>query len=420
MTKISLALITILTLAFTSCSHMGSHIKSRTINQATNAEPTILYSWSQYIGNDEISFRAIVDSTECPTITRDEELAQMLLRSELFSGSNLRVCEYRGGQNTQSAKIGATFLPVAASELKRIAAFGDTGCRMKKAGPFKLIQNCNNTSDWPFEKIVNLAAGKKPDLAIHLGDYNYRDIDCPSNNPKCAGQSAKNTWLSWEQDVIKPMSALLKLTPFIFVRGNHENCGMFGATWFKLFASEVYDRNEKCDEATATFNVKIDNIDFVNIDASSENNQKNEITKLEKRFSSDYLWLLTHRPFLAASRDVNIYKSAKFNKTMQAQGAVQLVMAGHTHIGSIVSFNNNNPPELIAGHGGVYIDFLSTGPIPTEENNVYTTREYGFAYFEKIDSASWHLNMLNKNGKTRIKCKLLQSVSAKTDVTCKY
>lgn len=396
-----------------SCTHLSP--TNRMVSQ--DASGPVLYSWSQLIGNNEISFRAIVTSVECPSISIEGEPKPMSVRAPVDETLALQICEFRAPQTTASASLEGVNLPVASSDLSRVVAFGDTGCRMKKAGIITVIQDCKNPDKWAFEKVSQSAAAFKPQLAIHLGDYNYRDIDCPSHNSKCEGLATKNVWKSWEQDVISPMNALLKTTPMLFVRGNHENCGGFGTGWFKFFDAGKYEVKDKCVNATPSFDVKIGNIDFVNIDSASEDNQRAETLALQKN-PDDYLWLLTHRPFLAESADVNLKSAPKFSEVMQKPGAVQLVMAGHTHIGSFVAFKDNKPPELVLGNGGVMMEFFTTGPKETSNTQVSSLKENGYAAFKKIDKDNWQLLMMDKDSHVKINCSLKQNLEQKTLMNC--
>ena len=84
-----------------------------------------------------------------------------------------------------------------------IALFGDTGCRGEPKQP------CNNR-DWTFQSVAESAARAGPGLVVHLGDYLY--------------DTANDSWDDWDKYFFEPAKALLRTAPFIFVRGNHENC----------------------------------------------------------------------------------------------------------------------------------------------------------------------------------------------------
>lgn len=390
---------------------------SRTISESTSP---VLYYWTQFVGQNQISFRAIIKNAPCPEILIDERPMEMFERADLDIDEKIHICEFRGDQDLKSVKIEKENIEFAVvkPQLNKIVAFGDTGCRKKRF----ISQNCNNPDKWPFEKNSILAAGLKPDLAIHLGDYNYRDI-CPKDHAKCKALDLDimDLWEIWESDVIRPMNSLLKSTPFIFLRGNHESCDKFGKTWFKFFGGEIENETKDlCLEAHKTIEVKIDNHNFINIDSSSEDNQRNELNSLVKKSSDEFMWFLTHRPFLAPGTDVN-RKAPKLSTALLQPGALQLVMAGHTHNGSFISFKNNKPPELLLGNGGVMIDLFAGGPYERDEDSIIEKiYGHGFAAFSRIDSGSWQLQMYSsKYSSAKINCNLNQFINRKTELICK-
>lgn len=110
---------------------------------------------------------------------------------------------------------------------------GDTGCRMKG----DTIQDCSGKGDgepWRWAQIAATATAQKPDLIIHVGDYLYREIPCPEGNKNCEGSPYGDTWATWDIDFFEPVGDLLTAAPWIFVRGNHEDCNRAWKGWFLL------------------------------------------------------------------------------------------------------------------------------------------------------------------------------------------
>ncbi len=162
-------------------------------------------------------------------------------------------------------------LPVAKSNPESIQVFGDTGCKLattNKAGCAK------GAAAEPFKSLADAGAQEKPDLVLHMGDYNYRgtsgDVYFTQKNatgqmqqvkqwPYDAGdgstqgqhcgqgantpfysQSAVNSnypdiWRNWHDDVFKPGKSLLAAAPWVAARGNHELCSRAGAGYFYFF-----------------------------------------------------------------------------------------------------------------------------------------------------------------------------------------
>ncbi|WP_444995482.1 metallophosphoesterase [Aliikangiella sp. IMCC44359] len=159
-------------------------------------------------------------------------------------------------------------LPVAKSNPKSIQVFGDTGCKAPKSGK----DGCaKGTPAEPFKSLADAGAKEKPDVVLHMGDYNYRgtsgDVYFTQKNadgelaqvkqwPYDAGdgstekqhceqtletpfysQSALNSnfpdiWSNWHDDVFRSAGHLMAAAPWIVARGNHELCSRAGAGYF--------------------------------------------------------------------------------------------------------------------------------------------------------------------------------------------
>ena len=104
------------------------------------------------------------------------------------------------------------------------------------------------------------AAAKHPDLVIHVGDYYYRETPCPTGDQGCAGSPHGDRWASWDADLFTPVAPLLTAAPWIFVRGNHEQCGRGADGWFRFLDAAA--KPQRCeDNITAPpFTVRIDGL----------------------------------------------------------------------------------------------------------------------------------------------------------------
>ncbi len=92
-------------------------------------------------------------------------------------------------------------LPLARSNPQRIVILGDSGCRLEDG---RAAQACNDPNAWPFSKIAAAAAAARPDLVIHVGDYQYREAACPPGNTGCAGSLWGYGWDAWKADFFQP------------------------------------------------------------------------------------------------------------------------------------------------------------------------------------------------------------------------
>jgi len=141
----------------------------------------------------------------------------------------------------------------------RIAVFGDSGCEPKDQ------EGCGlDDPQWPFPALARAAAMSRPDLVLHVGDYNYRGTpsgftttvdgkqverwyydagDGAEPSEKCGlpgpylsqnstGNPDADRWEAWWSDFFQPAGDLLTAAPWVFVRGNHELCSHAGPGWF--------------------------------------------------------------------------------------------------------------------------------------------------------------------------------------------
>lgn len=149
-------------------------------------------------------------------------------------------------------------LPIAKSDIEHIAVFGDTGCKSSVCQLGKAAQ--------PFKDLANSGAKSKPDVVLHMGDYNYRgtggQIDFATKAgqqaqwPYDAGDSLTNAdhcgqlptmpyysqsdtksnhpdiWQYWYDDLFKSAKKLMAAAPWVVSRGNHELCSRAGPGYF--------------------------------------------------------------------------------------------------------------------------------------------------------------------------------------------
>jgi hypothetical protein len=182
------------------------------------------------------------------------------------------VCEAPVGFDEELAiamDSGTLPLPVVRRDPRRIAVFGDTGCKL---GAAAAGESCPaGTPAQPFADLAVAAAATEPDLVIHLGDYNYRGTpskvlfterdgasakqvgqwtydagDGTEESEQCVqtagagffySQSAANagfpdSWEAWNDDLFSTAPDLLAAAPWVVARGNHELCSKAGPGWF--------------------------------------------------------------------------------------------------------------------------------------------------------------------------------------------
>src|SRR5262249_12897942 len=109
-------------------------------------------------------------------------------------------------------------------------------------------QDCNDPSQWPFEALATQVAAERPDLVVHVGDYLYREAQCPVGASGGAKSPWGDTWLTWAADFFRPGRKLLEAAPWIVVRGTHELCSRNGMGYAILLDPRLSsEQPPRCD-----------------------------------------------------------------------------------------------------------------------------------------------------------------------------
>jgi hypothetical protein len=206
----------------------------------------------------------------CPTITiNDGPPVPMNLRAAATTSLAARsgvvtpvkpslfpvhVCEYELPSNATSAVVAGQPLPLPKANPTKIVVLGDTGCRLEAGNGW---QSCNDPNPYgtdtpyPFAAIASLAAAQNPDLVLHVGDYQYRESECPGGMYNCGGSPWGYGWDSWEADLFVPGAPLFAAAPWIMTRGNHEMCNRAGQGWYRFLDTNPFDTTDvhTCDNA---------------------------------------------------------------------------------------------------------------------------------------------------------------------------
>jgi predicted phosphodiesterase len=228
---------------------------------------------------------------------------------------------------------------------------GDTGCRVLHND----IQSCDD-NHWPLKRIADLAAQKKPDLVIHVGDYLYRET-CPGDGAYCPKFNVGNRWEAWNDDFFTPTRALLAAAPWVFVRGNHEACNRPGAEGWIRFLSADNKNTPNCrsagPEPIAPYLLSFGDLNVIVADSSAGSNksplsaQANELAHLGAASHGATTWLATHKPFLT----LEALRSA-----LPDASGIDLILSGHIHDFAAYVISSSSTPQLIVGNSGTKLD----------------------------------------------------------------
>jgi hypothetical protein len=167
------------------------------------------------------------------------------------------VCEAIVSTGMQVAG-GQQRVPGPPQKADALAVVGDSGCKPADQDGCTL-----GSKSWPFQQIAHSAAAAKPDIVLHMGDYNYRgtpghvtingqkqavydagdntgSVSCqlagPYHGQNSQGSADPDRWNNWWLDFFQPAAELLAAAPWVIARGNHELCSRAGPGWFYLLA----------------------------------------------------------------------------------------------------------------------------------------------------------------------------------------
>lgn len=370
---------------------------------AAPAAAAPLTAWVEVTGQGA-QVRAVATGPACPALWVDGKPRRMRERAAPDEAFANRVCEAVLPRAARRVAIEGMRLPLPKAHPNRLVILGDSGCRIVR----DLVQNCNDAvAGWPFAKVAALAAAQTPDLVIHVGDYYYREAPCPPETKACAGSPFGDRWPTWRAELFDPGAPLLAASPWVFVRGNHEDCSRGGKGWFRLLDADPAART--CPAHSDPFVVNLGGLRLAVLDSADPDDNKDQPDQVAV-FARDLAqipagreptWLVTHRPFWALSHsglsiggdwgNVNLRAAAK----QQGLAGVELIVVGHVHNFTSLDFGPGRPPEMIVGTGGDVMDPRDRPkPLPLQllvdgvQANALTSGAFGYFVFDR-QGADW-------------------------------
>jgi Calcineurin-like phosphoesterase len=315
--------------------------------------------------------RVVTEEAQCPVLQTDKGTVTMTVRAKADANFPL-VCAAPVPVGAASLRILDTALPAPVARPQRIMVLGDTGCRIKGAA----LQACNDPARWPFPSLAVAAAKLKPDLVIHVGDYLYREGACPAGNQGCAGSPWGDNWTTWQADFFSPAAPLFQEAPVVLARGNHEACNRSGPGWLRLQGPTSFDAQASCVAHLPAFTVNLAGLTLAVMDDATA-----EETDLDRDMAQTYatelagiaklpapVWLVHHRPIWGADKGpLGIPVGGNLtwmeaSRIAAGKGGsliplpVELMLSGHIHTFEAINFEQDVPPQLVAGNGGTYLE----------------------------------------------------------------
>lgn len=347
------------------------------------------------------------------------ESRRMLLRQPTPAG--LRpVCEFEIPSGTKSASIDGQTLTLPTLNPTRVIALGDTGCRIKG----KQIQDCNDPALWPFRQVAASAASEKPELIIDVGDYVYRESPCPSaSEAKCGGTPIGDNWDAWNIDFFFPGAKLLAVAPWVFTRGNHEDCERAWRGWFYYLDPRPW--NGACAEYTAPYKVKLGTFELAMLDASAV--KEDDLDEAQATTYAAQLtalepvngWLVVHYPFWGFKTDphggppISLVASLQSAWEKAAPKGVSMILSGHVHLFEFVSVDHDRPSQIVVGVGGTEMAVpieMSVKGAKIRGATVMETesqQKFGYAVLSRSNN-SWNLELKDRARQVLLSCPIAE------------
>jgi Calcineurin-like phosphoesterase len=394
----------------------------------------VLAAWTELVGDKHPApypqatghtvVRVITSAATCPSAEADGQPLQLTVRQAASLAFPVTTCQATPRANAQHVTVAGVTLLTEPARLQRIIVIGDTGCRLK--GP--LVQDCNNVSRWPFPLVAAHAAAKDPDLVIHVGDYYYRESPCPAGAAGCAGSPHGDAWGAWAADIFDPAAPLLTAAPWIFVRGNHEQCGRGADGWFRILDAAPVPQSCKVNITALPFTVRLDGLTLNVMDSADTDDVTapadlvavwtKQLEQLGSATETGHGWILTHRPIWGLDPKVVTSPGKKettgaipagvppllrgfnavdypSNRTEQvasdnrALAGTDMILSGHVHLFTALDFGPARPVQLVVGNGGDNPNVAVAGPEVRTETvdgmsaNIFQLQRYGYFMMDR-------------------------------------
>ena len=371
------------------------------VPQGAAAQSSKLEAVYVVLGAQGAVARAVLsDTTQCPAIVIDGARQAMSVRALPDTGPNaffpVLVCELPLPAGAAAASIENSPLPVPKPALKSVAAFGDTGCRLKaKKGSVKAkdqddedrgkFQNCNVPSLWPFAQLAaSVAAARTRPSSMSAITSIAR---APVRRATRAARAVPTVTIGRPGRPISspPAAPALLAAPWIVVRGNHEICKRAGAGYFRLLDPTPAQAGPPCAELIRHYTVTVAGQSFIVLDSS---NAADTCPCDTAAYAAEFAamrptagtWLVSHRPiwgFRSHRKTINATLQQALPNGRLPEG-IALALAGHIHVWEALSFADKRPPQFVLGTGGTLLTGKVKGNL-TGEKIGGTTVSYGRA-----------------------------------------
>jgi Calcineurin-like phosphoesterase len=380
--------------------------------------------WVELASDGALDVRAItMPGVACPNVTADGATQPFMPRGrpdQTDGAFPVQVCAAHVAASVHALAVDGMPVPTLPNAIRRIVVIGDTGCRLKG----DTVQDCNDPVKWPFATVARLAAARRPDLVIHVGDYHNRESPCPAGRAGCAGSPYGDNWPVWQKDFFAPAAPLLASASWVLVRGNHELCDRGGHGWFLLL--DPHPDTIQCTATTAPYALALYQLNlrvFDGADADDATADPAKVARYRGQLQSllaeapAHAWLLTHRPVWALAQGQGVPQGAMLNATEQAAirdavpPALDMVLSGHVHDFASYEFGPARPAQLVIGEGGDTNDAIVQPISPgitidgMKVRRAFTVPDYGYVVLHRV-SQGWAGTVYSVTDAILARCRL--------------
>jgi len=312
---------------------------------------------------------------------------------------------------------------------QKILLVGDTGCRLKENPWGSAYQNCNDGKNWIYPHIAQMIADEKADVVIHVGDYHYRE-NCTKDEAQCRQLTdvIGKGWRVWEAEFFAPSQKALAVSPWVFVRGNHESCER-AYEGYRLLSDQPWEA--ACMEREKTEYIPLGDVLLVKIDSNKITDWKEKpevmaaweqefknIEEALQKTKTRRVWLLSHKPLTALFNEggkegvqvKNVNLLSAFDKT-HLRDRIELVIAGHLHFAQFLRAKNY-PAQIVVGNSGTALDEKKVpgdpGPLlkgkidGVQYQKIHTDTQkgdaFGYGILTRTKNDRWQLQFKNAEG----------------------
>ena len=409
--------------------------------------------------------RVITGAAQCPDVTIDGRVEPMTLRAAAAvvpqrptaspallskpSAFPVNVCEAAVPGGARRISVAGRALPAPRRQFRRIVVIGDTGCRLKAAD--KAYQPCNDGAAFAFARIAASAAGWRPDLVIHVGDYHYRENPCLEGETGCFGSPWGYGWDAWDADFFTPGAALLAAAPLAPARGNHEICSRAGQGWSRFLDVHPRAENQNCDNPVNDHigdlsepyaidlgkGARVIMMDFSAAGGSTLAADDWRVGAYRQIYArvdalsrgASFAFAVNHYPILGFGgqhggetpvlKPGNAAIQSVFGSfgPRMAPAGIDVLLAGHIHLWQQASFTSEHPSQFITGFSGTQEDDVpmpatippGTEPSPGAVVESFSSWVKGFGYMtmERRGDRSWRVVVRDRDGHPVNRCMIV-------------